>query len=550
MKRKVVAWILTAVMVLGMAACGTASENKKTENNETVQDKETSQDKKEETRKDEVTAFVGTSIFEESMDPIKGSMSHGYPFICNALIRVTPESSYVGDLATDWTVSEDALTYTFHLRNDVTFSDGSDFTAEDVVFTYKEVKKNQANNENVDLTYLDTVTAIDDYTVEFKLKERYSPFFDTTAKLQIVPSDAYDSDTFDSAPIGTGAWKMVQYDTNQQMILEANENCYYGTPEIKKITLVYMDQDAAYAAAQSGQLDIVMVGTKYAEEKVDGMTLIPFETMDVRNISLPVRPEQVMEKDGKEITIGNNVTCDKAVRQALSIGIDRQKMIDHAFNGIGRPAVNFTDNLIWASTDDYEDHQTDQAIEVLEEAGWKDSDGDGIREKDGQKCTFDVYASSGDEDRYQLAVALGEEAAKLGIEVVAKTATWDEISTLEYSQGVVWGWGQYSPTVLYSLFEKDLFMKGTFDNVVGYENEEVEAEMTQALEAQSQEEATIAWKEVQKLADADYPYLYLVNIEHCYFVKDNLDLSLDTQVPHPHGHGSPIVCNMNDWKWK
>lgn len=501
--------------------------------------------------KTDVTAFVGTNIFEGSLDPVKGAMSYGYSFTNNALLKVDFNSEYIGDLATDWEISEDSLTYTFHLRKGVKFSDGSGFTADDVVFTYETVHNNQANNENVDLTRLASVTALDDYTVEFRLSEPYSPFFDTVAMLQIVPSDAYDSELFDTMPIGTGAWKVVQYDANQQIILEANENYYAGAPEIKKITLVYMDNDAAFAAAQSGQLDIVMVGANYANETVNGMTLQKFETMDVRNISLPVLEEQTRKNsEGKEVTVGNNVTADKAVREALSIGINRQTIIDHALNGIGVPAVHFTNNLVWASTDTYEDGKVEEAKKLLEDAGWVDSDGDGIREKNGQKCTFNVYAASGDEERYNLAVALAENALELGIKIEVKTATWDEILTLQNTAGVVWGWGQYSPTVLYSLFESELFLTGGYDNVVGYNNPQVDELIHQALSANNQEDAISYWKEVQSTANQDEPYLYLVNIQHCYFVNDNLDISAETQIPHPHGHGSPIICNMQDWTWK
>ena len=494
---------------------------------------------------------MGTSIFEESLDPIKGGMSHGYPFINNALLRVGADSIYVGDLATSWTVSGDGLTYTFTLREGVTFSDGSDFTAEDVVFTYNQVKENPANNEYIDLSRLDSVEATDDHQVVFHLKEAYSPFFDTTACLGIVPSDGYDPAAFDTMPIGTGAFKMSQYDVNQQMILVPNETCYYGAPKLPQVTLTYMDPDAAFAAAKSGQLDVVMVGTGYTGETIPGMTLIPFETMDVRNISLAVQePHTVKNANGEEIQVGSPVMSDPAVRKALNIGIHRQTIIDNALNGIGKPAVHFTDNLVWATGKTFEDGQVEEAKKLLEEAGWVDTDGDGIREKDGIRCTYDIYAGGGDMDRYQLAAALAEEALPLGIELNAKNATWDDILKLEYSNGVVWGWGQYSPTVLQSLFEEDMFMAGAFDNVVGYSNPQVEQWISTALAANSQEEATKAWVQVQDLANEDFPYLYLVNIEHCYFVNDSLDLSLDTQVPHPHGHGSPVICNMNDWNWK
>ena len=543
MKKKVVSILcLTTMLMTVFTGCG-ADPGEETKQTDEV--KETKQ------THDGVRAYVGGTIFESSLDPIKGAMSYGYPFINEALLEVNPDSEYVGDLATDWKVSDDALTYTFNLKENVKFSDGSDFDAEDVVFTYKTVKENQANNENVDLTRLDKVTALDDHTVEFKLSEAYSPFLDTTAMLQIVPSDAYDSELFDTQPIGTGAYKVAQYDTNQQIILEANDQYYGDVPEIKKVTLVAMEQEAAFSAAKSGELDIVMVGSNYSKEKVDGMTATNFETMDVRNISLPVNPTMTAkDSEGNEVVVGNDVTSDKAVREALSIGINRQEIIDNAFNGVGKPAVNFTDNLVWASTETYKDGRVDEAIKLLEDAGWEDSDNDGIREKGDLKCTFDVYAPGGDQDRYNLAVALAENAKKLGIDIQVKTATWDEVATLQNTAGIVWGWGQYSPTVLYSLFKSDLFLTGGYDNVVGYKNDVVDQKIDEALSANNQEDAIAAWKEVQKIADADYPELYLVNIEHCFFINDNLDISMDTQIPHPHGHGSPIICNMKDWKYK
>jgi peptide/nickel transport system substrate-binding protein len=495
-----------------------------------------------------IVIYVGTTIFDSSLDPVKGSMSYGYSFTNCALLRVNADSEYEGDMAAKWSVSDDALVYTFELRQGVKFSDGSDFTAEDVVFTYNTVNENQANNENVDLTKIASVKAADDHTVEITLSEPYSPFLDTVAALGIVPSDSYDDTAFDQYPIGTGPWKVVQYDANQQIIVAPNENYYEGAPSIKKVTIVYMDSDAALSAAQSGQLDIVMVGANYASEKVDGMHMQPFETMDIRMMSLPVLPEQtIKDSKGNDVAVGNNVTSDANVRKALSIGIDRETIIQNAFNGVGKPAFGFTGNLVWASTDTYTDNQKDEANAVLENAGWTDTDGDGIRENNGLKCEFTVYTASSDKDRYLLAVAVAEDAAKIGVKINVKTATWDEILKLENTNSIVWGWGQYSPTVLYSLFDSELFLSGGYDNVVGYQNGDVDRLIDTALSANSQENAISAWKQAQAAANADDPYLYIVNIEHCYFISDALDVSVGTQIAHPHGHGSPIICNMKDW---
>ena len=556
MKSKSISLVLGIILAFSMVGCGQKAATESTEaqsqaeDTQKVESQTESADSTVEAADDaeSINVYIGGSIFDSSMDPVKGFMSYGYPFVNEALIQADTNSEYVADLATDWEVSEDALTYTFNLREGVTFSDGTPFTAEDVVFTYEEVQKNQANNENVDLTKLKSVEADGDFKVVFTLNECYSPFLDTVAMLQIVPSDSYNSETFDTAPIGTGAYKVAQYDTNQQIILQINDSYWGGIPDIEQVNIISMDQDTAYSNAVSGQLDVVMVGSTYINETIDSMTLHKLETMDVRNVSLPTLTEQVMkDSQGNEYNVGNNVTSDIAVRKALSIGINRQEIIDNAFNGEGKPAVNFTDNLPWASTDDYEDNQVDEAKKTLEDAGWTDADGDGIREKGDLKCSFDLIAPGNDEDRYKLATALAENAKNLGIEINVRNESWDVAVVEENTTPIVWGWGQFSPTVIYSTYDSEMFLEAQYANVTGYTNADCDAAIEKAFAASNQADANAAWKEAQAIGDSEYPYLYLVNIEHSYFVKDNLDISEATQIPHPHGHGSPIICNLKDW---
>lgn len=527
--KKGIAVLMVLVMVMGvLVGCGNSSSDEE----------------------EGISVYIGGTIFDSSLDPVKGGMPYGYPFTNNALTKVTPESEYTGDLATEWEVSDDALKYTFSLREGVKFHDGSDFTAEDVVFTYNEVKKNQGNNEKVDLSRMESVKAEDDYTVVFTLKEPYSSFLDQTACLGIVPSDSYDSALFDTAPIGTGPWKVAQYDTAQKIIVTANADYYAGAPSIPQVTILKMEEDTAIANAKSGELDVVMVDPNYIDEEVEGMHIENLETMDVRQISLPVTAEEKFTTaDGQDITVGNNVTSDKAVRKALAIGLNRQKVIDDALNGIGKPAEGFTSNLVWGNTASFEDNRKDEAKILLEEAGWVKGD-DGIYEKDGQKCEFTLLAPSGDTARFQLAAAVAEEAETLGIKIEIDQKTWDELSTAAASCAVVWGWGQYDPVILKNLFySKDFTGNGT-SNTIRYSNPEVDAIIERALSANNREDAVAAWQEVQATTADDYAYLYIVNIEHSYFVKDNLDISVDTQIPHSHGHGMPIINNMNEWTLK
>lgn len=495
-----------------------------------------------------ISVYIGGTIFESSLDPVKGAMSYGYSFTNDCLLEVAPDSSYTGCLAeNDWKISNDGLTYTFNLKKGIKFHDGSDFTAEDVVFTYNQVKENPGVNENIDLTNLEAVQADGDYTVIFKLKKPYSSFIDQTACLGIVPSDSYDSETFDTMPIGTGPWKVVQYDTAQKIIVEANTDYFNGAASIPQVNILNMEQDTAIANAKSGQLDVIMVDPNYIDEKIDGMHIESLETMDVRQISLPTKPEsEYTTEDGKTMTIGNDVTSDKAVRKALAIGIDRRKIIDDALNGVGTPATGFTNNLEWADPISYEDNQKEEAKAELEKAGWTPGD-DGIYEKDGLRCEFSVYAPTGDTARFQLAEALAAEAKTIGIQINTDQKSWDELTQLAPVSGIVWGWGQFDPIVLKNLFYSKGFTGNGYDNTVDYTNPKADELIEQAIAATDRDEVISLWKDVQEETGYDYAYLYIVNIQHTYFVKDNLDISVDTQIPHPHGHGAPIINNMNDW---
>ena len=211
------------------------------------------------------------------------------------------------------------------------------------------------------------------------------------------------------------------------------------------------------------------------------------------------------------------------------------------------PAGSDTDNLPWASKTTYEDNQVEEATKILEEAGWVDTDNDGIREKDGLKCAFDVIAPGNDEDRYKLASALAESAKVLGIEITVRNESWDVAVEEENTTPIVWGWGQFSPTVIYSLYDSEMFLEAQYANVSGLTSPECDAAIEEAFKASNQEDANAAWQKAQDIGNEQYPYLYLVNIEHSYFVNNNLDISVATQIPHPHGHGSPIICNLKDW---
>ena len=499
--------------------------------------------KADENKPDTLTIYIG-GTGADGFDPLAGYWGYNGSTILfqSRLFTYDKDLNLTPDLATGVEVSDDLLTYTYKLREGVKFSDGSDFTANDVVFSYLTARDN--GTCVIDLTSIADVTAPDDHTVVFTLNKPNSSFHYIAGKLGIVPAASYDPESYRLNPVGTGPFRLLQWDPSQQMIIEPNEY-YYGTQSsFKRITFVFIDTETALANAMSGQYDVVMVNPEYALEQVDGMSLQTFRTIDTRGFNLPCSPATQGE-DGK--TVGNDVTCHPEIRQALNIGVSRQAIVDNALNGIGTASTTLLQFVPWANTDiQFEDGRVDEAKAMLEDAGWV-MGGDGVYAKDGLRASFTITGRTDDLQRYNIAIAFAQEAAKLGIEIKANSASWAECK--EYAKNIptCYGTGDYDPA-------GDLSNYYGAGNLAQYDNATVQAHIQDALDAPTTEEANEHWKLVQwdgatgpEGETGDVPDIWLVTIDHVYFVRDGLNLG--EQPVHPHGHGFPVAHNLNEWHW-
>jgi peptide/nickel transport system substrate-binding protein len=344
---------------------------------------------------------------------------------------------------------------------------------------------------------------------------------------------------------------MKQIDVDQQLIIEPNPYYYGRKPAFKQITLLNIDEQRALAAAKSGQLDVVKVNPAYAREKILGFHLETIKTSDTRGFNLPLVPET---RNAAGVLVGNNVTSDPAVRRALNIGVSRQEIINNALNGIGTPSWVRFEPLPWANMEPgLKDNQVDAAKKLLEDAGWKDTDGDGVREKNGIRCSFRITGRADDLQRYNLAVAFAENARKLGIDIKAEVMNWGEAKAISRNVPTCIGTGSYSYYDVYTAFWGELAGVNentqTLANAAMYRNKTTDGYISAMLASRSDAEAIAQAKLAQYNGttgpNVDLPYIWLANIDHCYFVRDGL--SLGVQRIHPHGHGMPVVQNMNEW---
>ena len=500
-------------------------------------------------REDSVIVAMGsTSEPEAGFDPAFGwgAGEHVHePLIQSTLTVTNPDLTIGYDLATDTSVSEDGLTWTVTIRGDVKFTDGEPLTAGDVAFTYNTVKETSSVN---DFTMLDRAEALDDTTVVFHMTRPFSIWPYTMAAVGILPEHAYDSRTYGTNPIGSGRYMLKQWDQGQQVILEANPDYYGEAPKMKQVTILFMEEDAAFLAAQAGQVDVAYTSATYSDQNIEGYELAAYETVDNRGFNLPAVPEGT-DEEGRQT--GNDFTSDVRVRRAINQGIDRQEMIDHVLNGYGSPAYSVCDQLPWYSEASEVAYDPKEAGKLLDEAGWRMGP-DGVREKDGVKAGLNLLFSAGDSVRQALVEDFADQMEELGIACTTEGVGWDTAYDRALADPLLWGWGAHTPMELYNIYHTE--EKSGSARYSPYGNGAVDAYMDQALASGDLEESYALWQKAQwdgttgVTQEGDIPWVWLVNIDHLYWVRDGLRVA--EQKIHPHGHGWSVVNNVDQWSWE
>ena len=499
--------------------------------------------------KESVVVVMGpTSEPEAGFDPAYGwgAGEHVHEPLIQSTLTVTTADLEIGyDLATDMQVSDDGLTWTVDIRDDVNFTDGEPLTAEDVAFTYNTLRDTSSVN---DFTMLREAVAVDGDTVEFHMNRPYSIWPYTMAIVGIVPEHAYGPD-YGQHPIGSGRYMLKQWDRGQQVIFEANPDYYGEAPKMKQVTVLFMEEDAAFAAVMAGQADVAYTAAAYSDQTVDGYELLNFETVDNRGFNLPAIPSGTEDENG--VPLGNDFTSDVRVRRAINIGIDREEMIQNVLYGYGTAAYSVCTKMPWDNEDARVEYDPDEAGRLLNEAGWI-MGADGFREKDGKRAGFTLMYSAGDSVRQALSEDTANQLKELGIDVTVEGVGWDVAYDRAQSTPMMWGWGAHTPMEFYNIYHTA--PGGEYSRYSPYRNETVDAYMDAALASSDLEESYDLWKlaqwdgETGVTQDGDIPWIWLVNIDHLYWSREGLKIA--EQKLHPHGHGWSIVNNVDQWSWE
>ncbi|MCR5127822.1 MAG: ABC transporter substrate-binding protein [Lachnospiraceae bacterium] len=561
--KRFVAGLITGGMVLGLAACGpeTVSAPGGEVQSAGVQAAEVPGGTADPAQKDPAAAKNGETKTEviaainsepgSGWDPITGYGQRYDPILQSTLTKAYG-GEITNDLATGYSVSDDGKEWTFTIREDAYYSNGDPVKASDVAFTYEAVRD---NSTSLDLSNIVSAKAIDDTTVVFTLKEPDYTFVYVTYKVGIVPEALYD-ENYGQQPIGSGPFKLVSWEKGQQSVWEYNEYYYGKEPSIKRIVLLFMDDDAAFLAAQRGDVDLVFTNQNLAIQEIPGYRMENIESIDNYGIIFPTTlNEGKVSEDGR--AIGNDVTGDVAIRRALSVGLDREALITDVFNGYGKASFSMCDTMPWFNEEtalNESNSGIDAAIDILEQAGWVDSNNDGTRDKNGVEAEFELYYTATNANRQAMAMAVAEQAKALGIAIEPKGASNDDVKAVAYSTPYVFGRGDYTPNEFYLMTATDTIGSG-WSNTGYYSNPVVDEYMRKAMASADINDVYQYYKLAQWDGETgasligDAPDCWLVRADHCYFVREGLDIGEQPIQPHC-ANGQVVLSNICDWEWK
>lgn len=461
----------------------------------------------------------GTFSDAETMNGILSQdtvSSYVISLFTKSVINNHPETTEpVPELAESWDITDDGLEYTFNLREDVTWHDGEQLTADDIVFTYEtHMQEDTGSPRFSELTSrIDTVEAIDDYTVQFTLQQPASPFLQQNMVYFIVPehilADVEPADIAghefsigtEGVTIGCGPFVFQEWASDDHITLVANEDFYLGRPHIDQwIMRIVPDQTVLAQQVGTGELDYGGIQESDYEnlEQNDSVEVTLYDTFNFTFYAYQLDEEHT------------TLFQEPEVRQALLYGLDRDALVEAIRFGIGEVAVGTMPVPSWAydpdSIERHYEYDPDRAREMLEEAGWVEGD-DGIRERDGERFSFDVWTNAGNEIREQYIAVMQEQWREIGVECNPQTEEWsaflDRITgTRDFDMflvGFSWGVDPHQETMWHTDAADGGF------NMNRYSNPDVDDLLEQALEVTDQEERTELYTEMQNILMEDVP---------------------------------------------
>jgi len=459
--------------------------------------------------------------------------------VFSGLTRLGPEGEALPDLAESWEISEDGLTYTFHLRRDVTWDDGVAFTAEDALFTYELLADPDLPSDPTlrQLWRQVSCSAPDELTLLCELPEPFAPFLAHTT-IGLLPKHVLEGATgatiadspFNQAPVGTGPFRLAQLDQTKA-ILRANPTYYGEPPALDKIEPTsngeppaldeiefhfYPDPSTAAAALSRDEVQGLLLGPAASQEDFALLT------------STPGLRAYTANRTAYTILFLNNSQPpfdDKALRQAVALSINVDDIIGKLLGGRAVRADSPIVPGTWAYNPQLEPQPRDlkKAASLLDEAGWQMTDS-GIRQKKGKELRISLMTDQ-DPLRIALAQEIANQLAETGIQVtVAPQDSGDLVQKFlvpHQYQAAIFGWDPGPDPDPYPAWHSSE-VKPDGANLAGYQSEDADRVIEEARQTTDLDKRQALYYTFQQKFQEDVPSVLLYYPVFTYFVAEEI----------------------------
>jgi peptide/nickel transport system substrate-binding protein len=442
------------------------------------------------------------------------------------LVDFSPkDSSPAPGLADSWETSDDGLTWTFHLNKDAKWHDGKPVTSEDVAYTFNRILDEEQGLYIDYVRQIEKIETPDKHTVVFETKD---PSVQMLSMLvYILPKHiwedvpAEETKTFKNSPaIGSGPFQAVEWKEGQSVRLEANPDYFRGAAHIDEIVFqLYDNADTMVQALKNGEVDYIQPvpinlfkslenqeGIETNSAPDPGFTELGF------NLYEP-SPEAIEEFGAPKTSTGNPALLDPQVREAINWSIDEEELTQKILQGEGIPGSTVVPPALakyhlQLDESEIQGFDIERSQGLLEEAGWRDTNGDGTVDKDGEELELRLFVRSEDKDSVTAGQFIedwfGEAGIGLETKAISDTALTDAIYAADYDM-FIWGWsGDPDPDFILSVLTCDQIMGWSDTFWCNDDYSRMYQEQKQQLDI-DERAATI--KEMQRIAYEENPYV-------------------------------------------
>ena len=441
-------------------------------------------------------------------------------FVFNGLLKRNADLQMVPELAASYEVSDDGLTYTFKLREDVLWHDGVPFSADDVKFTFETLldpKTNTVRRRHFVVGGEPIRWEVEsDFLIKAILPKPFSPFI-AVLNMEIIPKHLLsgkdiNTGAFNRSPVGTGAFKFKEWRSGQYIRLSVNEHYFKGKPLLNEILLkIIPDTNTSLAALEKGEIDLSGLPSKDVErfEKKEFVDIYKYYGLNYTYMGINMRKPAL---------------SDLAVRQAIAHAINKEAIVAGVLKGYGRPAYIPSSPVSWAypeeSTIVKYDYDPARSKALLKQTGFVYDEAGGVFKKEGEPLALTLTITKGSQSTQKIAQMVQQYLSQVGIKVTIHLMEWSSFLKMlhapidpKHYDLVMLGWSYdiNDPDDSYTVWHSSLYPSGS--NLNGYNNPKVDQLLEQGRTQIDQQLRQQTYAMLFNQIAQDVPYVFLFHSE-------------------------------------